>query len=134
MASGQGKHQHVILAIDDEDDFLLLLKTALECHGYEVHTASNSSEAIRLYQEHHKSISMVLLDYLLPEMSGDAIFESLQRLNPDVRVVLVTGCEQNVADDLFIKGLRGYLQKPFDLSDLAQKVRDAINAPALSTD
>jgi len=46
-----------------------------------------------------------------------------------VRVVLLTGCEASVADKMLKKGLRGYLQKPFDLPDLAQKVRDAINAP-----
>jgi FixJ family two-component response regulator len=73
---------------------------------------------------------MVILDFLLPQMSGDVVFEELQRLNPDVRVVLLTGCEDYVAERMFKKGLRGYLQKPFDLQQLAQKVRDAINAPA----
>jgi CheY-like chemotaxis protein len=50
---------------------------------------------------------MVLLDYLLPEMSGELVFENLQRLNPDVRVVLLTGCEESVADKMLKKGLRG---------------------------
>ncbi|HUJ10391.1 MAG TPA: response regulator [Verrucomicrobiae bacterium] len=133
MTSGVASQRHGILAIDDESDFLLLLKAALECHGYEVHTASNPKEAIRFYGERRRDISMVLLDYLFPETSGDAVFESLQRLNPDVRVVLVTGCEESVAEDMLRKGLRGYLQKPFDLPDLAQKVSDAINAPSLSS-
>jgi DNA-binding NtrC family response regulator len=134
MSSGNGNQQHAILAIDDERDFLLLLKAALESHGYKVHTACNSEDAFRVYKEKCEEIGMVLLDYLLPEMSGDMIFEKLQSFNPDVRVVLVTGCEEHVAEDMFMKGLRGYLQKPFDLTDLAQKVRDAINAPVLSMD
>jgi two-component system cell cycle sensor histidine kinase/response regulator CckA len=121
-----------ILAIDDEEGFLGMLKAALECYGFMVHTASGPSEALKLYQEHHRSISMVLLDYLLPEMSGDRVFEELQRLNPDVRVVLLTGCEESVADKMLKRGLRGYLQKPFNLPDLKQKVRDAINAPVLA--
>jgi len=134
MSQGNGRQGHAILAIDDEADFLLLLKAALECHGYSVHTATNPGDAIKLYEEKRDEISMVLLDYLLPEMSGDVIFEKLQDFNPDVRVVLVTGCEETVAENMLTNGLRGFLQKPFDLSVLTQKVRDAIEAPVLSTD
>ena len=72
---------------------------------------------------------MVLLGFLLPEMSGDLVFENLQRVNPDVRVVLLTGCEASVAEKMFEKGLRGYVQKPFCLQELGQKVRDVIDAP-----
>jgi DNA-binding NtrC family response regulator len=134
MTSGIGNRQKAILAIDDESDFLLLLKDALQCHGYTVHTASDPIDALKVYQEKRDEIGMVLLDYLFPEMSGDTVFDELQRFNPDVRVVLVTGCEESVAENMLTKGLRGYLQKPFDLTDLTQKVRDAINAPELSTD
>ena len=123
--------QDRILAIDDEEGFLSMLKMALECQGFMVHTASNPSEAFKLYEERCREISMVLLDFLLPEMSGDMVFENLQRLNPDVRVVLLTGCEGTVADDMFRKGLRGYLQKPFCIEELNQIVREAIDAPAV---
>ena len=73
---------------------------------------------------------MVLLDFLLPKMSGDMVFENLQRLNPNVRVVLLTGCEGSVAENMFKKGLRGYIQKPFCIRELAEKIRDVIDAPA----
>ncbi len=132
MISGNRPQKVCILAIDDEEGFLSMLKSALECYGFVVHTASSPNEAIKFYQERGGDISIVLLDYLLPEMSGDSVFEELQRLNPDVRVVLLTGCEESVADRMRQKGLRGYLQKPFDLPDLARKVRDAINAPVLA--
>jgi DNA-binding NtrC family response regulator len=134
MTSGNGSQQKSILAIDDESDFLLLLKDALQCHGYTVHTASDPKDALKVYKEKRDEIGMVLLDYLFPDTSGDTVFDELQRFNPDVRVVLVTGCEESVAENMLTKGLRGYLQKPFDLDVLAQKVRDAINAPVLSTD
>ena len=129
MTSGNSRQQAGILAIDDEEGFLGILKMSLASQGYRVHTASSPSEAISLYGERWREISMVLLDFLLPEMSGDMVFENLQRLNPDVRVVLLTGCEESVADKLFEKGLWGYLQKPFCIRELAQKVRDAIDAP-----
>jgi DNA-binding NtrC family response regulator len=132
MTSSNCRQKECILAIDDEEGFLGMLKAALECYGFMVHTACSPNEAIKLYEERCRDISMVLLDYLLPEMSGELVFENLQRLNPDVRVVLLTGCEESVADEMLKKGLRGYLQKPFSLPDLTQKVRDAINAPVLA--
>jgi DNA-binding NtrC family response regulator len=132
MTSSNCRQKECILAIDDEEGFLGMLKAALECYGFMVHTACRPNEAIKLYEEHRRDISMVLLDYLLPEMSGELVFENLQRLNPDVRVVLLTGCEESVADMMLKRGLRGYLQKPFNLPDLTQKVRDAINAPVLA--
>ena len=132
MTPGNCRQKECILAIDDEEGFLVILKVTLTSQGYLVHTASSPSEAIKLYEERWQEISMVLLDYLLPEMSGDSVFENLQRLNPDVRVVLLTGCEESVADEMLKKGLRGYLQKPFDLPNLAQTIRDAINTPVLA--
>ena len=119
-----------ILAIDDEQGFLELLKVALRYEGYVVHVASSPNQAIKLYEERSRDIRLVLLDYLLPEMSGDVVFENLQRLNPDVRVMLLTGCEESVATKMLKNGLRGFLQKPIDLSELSRKVRDAINSPA----
>ena len=133
MTPGSFPKKECILAIDDEEGFLDILKMTLASQGYLVHTASSPSEAIKLYGERWREISMVLLDHLLPEMSGDSVFENLQRLNPDVRVVLLTACEESVADEMLKKGLRGYLQKPFDFPDLAQKIRDAINAPSSPT-
>ena len=66
-----------------------LLKATLDGHGYRVHTASCPNQAIKLYEERGREISMVLLDFLLPKMSGDMVFENLQRLNPDVRVIFL---------------------------------------------
>ena len=126
------RKKECILAVDDEAGFLSMLKAALECYGFSVHTASSPREAITMYRDYHRDIGMVLLDYLLPEMSGELVFENLQNLNPDVRVVLFTGCEESVADKMLKRGLRGYLQKPFSLPDLTQKVRDAIDAPGLA--
>jgi len=129
MTPDNSRQQTGILAIDDEEGFLELLKVALGSQGYIVHVASSPNEAIKLYKERCRDISLVLLDYLLPEMSGDLVFEKLQRLNPNVRVMLLTGREEAVATKMFKNGLRGYLQKPFDLSVLDQKVWDVINTP-----
>jgi CheY-like chemotaxis protein len=103
----------------------------LERLGYRAHIASNPNEAIKLYEEQWRDIKMVILDFRLPQMSGDLIFEKLQRLNPDVRVCLLTSHNECVAEKMFEKGLRGYLQKPFSFPDLTQRVQDALDAPAV---
>ncbi|MGD1020715.1 MAG: response regulator [Verrucomicrobiia bacterium] len=133
MNSSGSSQQLCILAIDDELDSLVFLKSTLERQGYRVFTAASPQEAIRIYREKQREIAMVLLDFLVPPKLSDFVFDELQRLNPDVRVVLLTGFEEPVADKLFQKGLWGYLQKPFRAPELARKVQDAIRTPSASS-
>jgi DNA-binding NtrC family response regulator len=133
MGRSSSRQKDGILLVDDEEGFLSMLDAVFASQGYMVHTASSPNEAIKLYEERWQEIDVVLLDFLLPEMSGDLVFENLQRINPDVRVVLLTGCEESVAENLIEKGLRGFIQKPFDVRELCQKVRDAIDAPLVSS-
>ena len=115
-----------ILAIDDEKDILEIIKAALEGEGFRVHTAASPNEGIAYYEEHANVIDLVLLDYIMPDMTGDAVFECLQNIRPDVRVLLLTACDDHVAKKLFAQGLRGYMQKPFYLDDLIARVREEI--------
>jgi DNA-binding NtrC family response regulator len=120
--------REAILAIDDEDGFLFVLRATLESQGFTVHTASDVNEALAFYKEQLQEIGLVLLDFVMPEMTGERVFECLQQLNPDVRVILVTGHDRNVAEPMFERGLRDFIQKPFCVTDLGQRVRNAIAA------
>jgi len=120
--------QQGILAIDDEGDILDVLKNTLEAAGFKVHTASSAQEGVELYERLWREIDLVLLDYLMPEMTGDLVFECLRRMNPDARVILLTACDDNVARKMFETGLRGYIQKPFYLDDIVHRVHEEINA------
>src|SRR5258706_16074886 len=91
MTSGDCRPKECILAVDDEAGFLGMLKAALECYGFMVHTASSPKEAITVYRDHHRDIRMGFFDYLLPEMSRELVFENLQNPNPNQRGVLLTG-------------------------------------------
>jgi len=128
MTSRGENRQREILAIDDEPEILEVIRTVLEDEGYKVHTASGAQEALDLYQRLGREIDLVLLDYLMPEMTGDLVFECLRRVNPDARVVLLTACDDNVAHRMFEAGLRGYIQKPFYLDDLIRRVREELDA------
>ena len=122
------KRRDGVLAIDDEPELLDLVRRCLEPAGFEVHTALTAKEGIEIYEKNSKDIKLVLLDFLMPEMTGDLVFECLQQVNPDVRVILLTGCEDQVAHRMLESGLRGYIQKPFYFEDLVKRVREELES------
>jgi len=128
ISTGNSKTAPCILAIDDEPDMLDIVRQFLECEGFTVLTATDPKSGLELYEKRYRDIDVVLLDYMMPEMSGDTVFEYLQRINPDVRVILLTACDDHVAEPLFERGLRGYIAKPFYFEDFVQKIRDQIES------
>lgn len=128
MNSNNAPARPQILVIDDEIEILDVIRQILLDEGFTVHTAHTPHDGLELYERLWREIDLVLLDYLMPEMTGDVVFESMQRINPDAKVVLLTGCDDNVAKRMFEKGLHGYLQKPFYLDDLIKRVREEIEA------
>ncbi len=128
MKLGNAQPQHQILAIDDEPDVLDIIRSSLQGAGYKVLTASSPMKGLELFEQHWRDIKLVLLDYLMPEMTGDLVFESLKHIDPGARVILLTACDDNVAKKMFMRGLRGFVQKPFYLDDLIQRVREEVEA------
>jgi DNA-binding response OmpR family regulator len=116
--------QKLVLAIDDEPEILDILAQCLESEGFQVITAAGSKTGLDVYEKRWPEIGLVLLDYLMPDLGGDLVFECLQRINPDVRVILLTACDDRVARKMFDAGLRGHIQKPFYIDDLVQRVRE----------
>jgi len=117
-----------VLAIDDEPELLAIIKTTLEGEGFQVFTFPEPQAGLKFYEENWPHVQVVLLDYLMPNMTGDLVFECLQRANPDVKVLLLTACDDHVARQMFQKGLRGYIQKPFYLEDLIGRVSEEVDA------
>lgn len=115
-----------ILAIDDDPSILDILKISLEAEGYRVHTANSPQQGLEMFAQLRGEVGLVLLDYIMPGMTGDVVFQNLQRVDPKVRVLLLTACDDQVAKDMFAKGLRGYVQKSFYLSQLAEHVQRAL--------
>ncbi len=116
-----------VLAIDDEPEILEIVRLCLEGEGMPVLAAPGAKSGLDTYEKRWREIGVVLLDYVMPEMTGDLVLECLQRINPDVRVILLTGCDDGVARGMFDAGLRGFIQKPFYIDDLVQRVRDELS-------
>lgn len=117
-----------VLAIDDDFELLEIVKGSLEPYGFEVHTASSAKEGVEYYDQNWKNIDVVLLDFLMPGMTGDLVFECLKQKNPDVCTLLLTGCEDSVAERMFEGGLWGYVHKPFALGEFVQQVSEAVDS------
>jgi DNA-binding response OmpR family regulator len=126
--AADANHHPLVLAIDDEPEILDILRMALEGEGFRVHTANDPNEGVAYFEKHATEVRLVLLDFLMPAMTGDLVFECLQRTDPEVRVLVLTGCDDHVTKGMFEQGLRGCIQKPFYLDDLIARVREEIEA------
>ena len=119
-----------ILAIDDDPGITDILKMGLESEGYRVFIANTPQRGVELVEKMRGQVGLVLLDYIMPGMKGDAVFQNLRRIDPNARVLLLTACDDRVATDMFAQGLRGYVQKPFYLNQLLDQVARCMTPPA----
>jgi PAS domain S-box-containing protein len=120
LKPGQGK----ILLVDDEMMILEVGREMLKAVGYEVISANCGREACRIYSQQKDEIAAVILDMIMPEMDGGAVFEQLKTMNPDVKVLLSSGYSLNdKAAGIMAQGCSGFLQKPFDIIMLSSKLQ-----------
>ena len=121
--------REVILLVDDETEIAELASTMLTDEGYKVILARDGFEALRIYQQISKQIGLVILDFFLPVMDGDAVFDELRTLNPDVAVVLSSGfAEQSKLGNMLALGLKGFIPKPYTREKLLEQVRSTLDS------
>lgn len=112
-----------ILIVDDEEMIRLLVEHLLTSEGFEVVSCSNGPQAIEVYQQRRDEIGLVILDFMMPIMDGEAVFDELRQINPDVPVVLSSGfAEHGQIKAMLSKGLRGFIPKPYTRDKLLQQV------------
>ena len=116
---GHGK----LLVIDDEVMVLSTATKMLETLGYSVLACDNGLSAVELYKKEWRSIDLVLLDLVMPNMAGQELFHRFRIINPDARVLVLSGFSADGgAATLLERGAAGFLQKPFLLDTLAEIV------------
>ena len=99
----------------------------LEELGYEILGAGSGEKAIEIYNENKDRIDLVILDMIMPEMSGANVFERLKQINPDVKVLLSSGYSINgQAAQILEQGCKGFIQKPFTFKQLSEKVSEIL--------
>jgi CheY-like chemotaxis protein len=121
--------RELVLIVDDEQEVIEFASTSLTEEGYRVITARDGFEALRIYQQISKQVNLVILDFFLPVMDGDAVFEELRALNPSVNAVLSSGfAEQSKIGMMLAQGLRGFIPKPYTREKLLEQVRSSLDA------
>ena len=118
-----------LLIVDDEESIRELTKEILSEVGYNVFTAASGREAIDVYSKGEEAISLVILDLIMPEMDGKACLEELLKINPDVKILLASGYSANgPARQAVASGAKGLINKPYDIRQLLQMVREVLDA------
>ena len=124
------KGKETLLLVDDEEGTILVEKLMLEELGYTVFPARSGRQAIELYNQNKAGFDLVALDMIMPEMNGKDTYAELKKINPKVRVLLVSGYSLNKQiEELIGLGCRGFIQKPFDIVQLSQKIRQVLDTP-----
>ena len=119
-----------VLVVDDEESVRALARHMLTQFGFEVVTAADGLEGVARYRELRTQAQapLVLLDLTMPHLDGEGTFRTLRQLDPHVRVLLMSGYSELSVEGRFAgKGLRGFVQKPFRLEQLREKVRQALD-------
>ena len=121
-------NRELILLVDDEAEISELAAAMLTDEGYRVILARDGFEALKIYQQIGKQIGLVILDFFLPVMDGDAVFDELRMLNPEVAVVLSSGfAEQSKIGAMLAQGLKGFIPKPYTAEKLLEQVRSTLD-------
>ena len=124
--NGSGEY---ILLVEDEPDVADVASEMLAEEGYRVVLAHDGFEALKIYEQMGKQVGLVILDYFLPVIDGDAVFEELKSINPEVNVVLSSGfAEQSKVGTMLAQGLRGFIPKPYGRDKLLEQVRSTLDA------
>ena len=124
----KGSREYILL-IEDEAQVAALTAETLVGEGYRVILVQNGFEALKIYRNIGKQIGLVILDFFLPVMDGDAVFYELRVLNPEVDVVLSSGfAEQQKINAMLGQGVRGFISKPYSSQELLAQVRSALDA------
>ncbi|MGO9572480.1 MAG: PAS domain S-box protein [Desulfomonilaceae bacterium] len=122
--------KETILVVEDEEVVRTLACEALGILGYHTLCAASPREALEICGSHVGSIDLVLTDVVLPQMDGRHLFDALSSRRPNLKVLYVSGYTENfiVHHGILDTGLH-FMAKPFNIDDLARKVRQILDAP-----
>lgn len=120
MQAAQNKKK-VVLFVDDEEMVLTVGSLMLQKLGCNVLTASRGQEAIDIFEKNE--VDFVVLDMQMPGMSGYEIYHHLKKIQPQVKILLASGYTGDRSEKRIESiGFDGYLQKPFTLKQLSEKI------------
>ncbi|MEW5734796.1 MAG: PAS domain S-box protein [Thermodesulfobacteriota bacterium] len=127
-AAGIAYGSGTILLIDDEEMIRHTGSMILDALGYKVMTADRGASGIATLSENASSIDLVILDMILPDMSGSEVYEKIKEIAPRMKVMVSSGYTlESLASEIMQKGCDGFLQKPFTIEQVSRKINEILN-------
>ena len=116
-----------ILWVDDEEIALEVWSLILQKVGYTVLQARYGYEALEIFEKNKDRISLVLLDMRMPGMNGCEVYDRLKEIRSKTKIIIVSGyINQYSIDELSNRDFDGYIQKPFKLKELSEKLEGVL--------
>jgi len=123
LPRGRGK----VLLVDDQEAVREVARDMLAALGYEVVTACDGLEGVTRYRELWREIDLVVVDMVMPNLSGGDCFRRMKEINPKARVVLSSGYSmEGAVQDVMKEGILAFIQKPYRLEELSRVVGTAV--------
>jgi CheY-like chemotaxis protein len=123
QAAGTGR----VLVADDESDVRSVVRAMLETLGYEVIESRDGLEAVEIFRQRAAEIDLVILDLVMPRLTGEAALAQMLQIAPGLPAILVSGYDESGRiREIVAAGFGGFLQKPFRRQDLGKKVRELL--------
>jgi nitrogen-specific signal transduction histidine kinase/ActR/RegA family two-component response regulator len=120
-----------ILFIDDELDLVEIAAQILKPLGYEVTTCTSSVEALELFRAKPEYFDLVITDLTMPNMTGEVLSRQMLQIRPDIPIILSTGFSRELTKEKALRmGIRDFLLKPIDYSELALVIRKILDEHA----
>ena len=116
-----------ILLVEDQPVVAETAGEMLKALGYAVHIADSGSTAIELFSRYKDTVDLVILDMIMPGMSGSETYDSLKKIRSDIKVILSSGYSiDGLAAEIMEKGCNAFMQKPFSINELSAKIQDVL--------
>ena len=114
--------------MDDEDSIVEIGQQLLEILGYKVILSKSGEDTVNVYKKEQNIIDLIILDMIMPGMSGGDTFDKLKEINSEVKVLLSSGYSLNgQAERILARGCKGFLQTPFNLEELSKRIRGVLD-------
>lgn len=120
-------HGETILLVDDDKGILETGREVLEAIGYHVLVAADGEEAVKMFTAHQSDIALIIMDLVMPKMSGTSAAEKIREMDPDMKIIFCTGYDKDNAlpkgkalEDVVV------ISKPYNIEELSQAIHQAL--------
>ncbi len=120
-----------VLLVEDDDSVRKLVNHILQMSGYSVLQAGSGADALKICEEHNGKISALVTDVIMPRMNGRQLAERAVCMQPNLKVLYISGYTDRVLDTQLLTPGTAFLQKPITPGTLTRKVRELLDAPCV---